>query len=236
MKIGTSAIENVLIQQTLSIEDDKRVFVIGDLDGDLSVLKKALNNVNFDLQTDHLFCLGDVIDRGERSFDLFHYIEELGAHMVLGNHEHLMLESVISKDTKAQDIWTRNGGRWHSSIPENYLMEMCHKLLTKPLSILLKYQGHNIGLSHTLPQSWDWNNYPETKAEVIESLLWNRDVVKKRRLLKNDGVTFSIHGHNSTQVPFWIRNSYHIDTNYYGRPTIVELKKVIDKHIKLTKV
>jgi serine/threonine protein phosphatase 1 len=229
MKIGISAFENVLTQKCISIEDNRRAFVIGDLDGDLHALKQALNNVNFDPQTDHLFCLGDIIDRGEQSYELFQYLEEIDAFMVLGNHEHFMLESVISKDPKAQDIWAKNGGKWHSAIPENDLMEMCFKLLTKPLSILLKYQGHNIGLSHTLPQSWGWNNYPADKTEVIESLLWNRDVVKKRRLLKNDGVTFSIHGHNSTQVSFWISNSYHIDTNYYGRPTIGDLSKVIQR-------
>jgi serine/threonine protein phosphatase 1 len=229
MKIGISAIEHAPFKKCITIDNNKRVFIIGDLDGDLYALIKAMNNVNFDPQSDHLFCLGDVIDRGEKSYELFHYLEEINSHMVLGNHDHLMLESIITKDTEALSIWEKNGGKWHSSIFENELLEMCQKLLTKPLSIILKYQGHNIGLSHTLSTTWDWNHYPADKTKIIESLLWNRDVVKKRKLLKNICVDFSIHGHNSTQVPFWISNSYHIDTNYYGRPTLLDLKSVIQR-------
>ena len=105
MKIGTRALEKAPSQQVIDLANDCRSFVIGDLDGDLLALKDALDRVNFDPHVDHLFCLGDVIDRGEKSYDLFHYIEELGAHMVLGNHEHLMLESIINDDKEALSIW-----------------------------------------------------------------------------------------------------------------------------------
>jgi serine/threonine protein phosphatase 1 len=107
---------------------------------------------------------------------------------------------------------------------------MCDELLTKPLSIVLEYRGYIIGLSHTFAQSWDWENYPDDKSLIVQSLLWDREVVKLDQVVKSHGVDFSIHGHNSTKAPFWVGNSYHIDTNYYGgKPTLLELSDVINK-------
>lgn len=230
MNIGIYAIQGAPIKQRVSISAHCRVFVIGDLDGDLTALKSALKNVDFNPVDDTLFCLGDTIDRGGQSYELLEYLKTIKAYMVLGNHEHLMLESLLSNDEIAFKLWTENGGDWHKTASKVQLKRMCDDLLTKPLSIVLEYQGHKIALSHTFPQQWDWECYPVDKSVIVESLLWDRDVVKKRKVIKNKGVSFSVHGHNSTEFPFWVGNSYHIDTNYYGgKPTLLELSNVINK-------
>jgi len=43
LKIGANAIKKVTVQKTLAIDSVKNVFVVGDLDGCLSGLQKALN-------------------------------------------------------------------------------------------------------------------------------------------------------------------------------------------------
>lgn len=233
MNIGISAIKIAPTKHVISLGDDCRVFVIGDLDGDLLALKSALKNVNFNSQSDALFCLGDTIDRGDKSYELFEYLKAINAYMVLGNHEHLMLESLLSNDKAAFKLWTDNGGNWHKFVSSEKLNVMCDELLTKPLSILLEYRGYKIGLSHTFPQSWDWGNYPDDKSLIVQSLLWDREVFKQNKVVRSHGVDFSIHGHNSTKAPFWVGNSYHIDTNYLGgKPTLLELDEVI-KRIRL---
>ncbi|WP_166419809.1 metallophosphoesterase [Pseudoalteromonas sp. Z1A8] len=228
MHIGVNAIQAVSSKQAVFINDKCRVFVIGDLDGDLPALKSALNNVNFNPQSDTLFCLGDFIDRGDKTYDLFTYLHEIKAYLILGNHEHLMLESLLSNDKAAFKLWTDNGGNWHKYVSSEKLDVMCDELLTKPLSIVLEYRGYKIGLSHTFPQSWNWANYPDDKSVIVQSLLWDREVVKQNKVVESHGVDFSIHGHNSTKAPFWVGNSYHIDTNYHGgKPTLLELSDVI---------
>ena len=228
MHIGINAIQAVSSKQAVFINDKCRVFVIGDLDGDLPALKSALNTVNFNPQSDTLFCLGDFIDRGDKTYDLFTYLHEIKACLILGNHEHLMLESLLSNDAAAFKLWTDNGGNWHKYVSSEKLDAMCDELLTKPLSIVLEYRGYKIGLSHTFPQSWNWENYPDDKSVIVQSLLWDREVVKQNKVVKSHGVDFSIHGHNSTKAPFWVGNSYHIDTNYHGgKPTLLELSEVI---------
>ncbi|HDY92989.1 MAG TPA: metallophosphoesterase, partial [Pseudoalteromonas sp.] len=81
MDIGINAIQAVSSKRTIFINDECRVFVIGDLDGDLPALKNALNNVNFNPERDTLFCLGDFVDRGDKTYDLFTYLQAIRACM-----------------------------------------------------------------------------------------------------------------------------------------------------------
>lgn len=39
-----------------------------------------------------------MIDRGSESVQLIQYLSDINAYFVLGNHEHLMLESIISQE------------------------------------------------------------------------------------------------------------------------------------------
>ncbi|MCP4866957.1 MAG: metallophosphoesterase, partial [Alteromonas sp.] len=58
MKIKTNAISKAPLTKHLTIDNDKRVFVVGDLDGDYSRLKTQLNKVNFNPDEDTLISLG----------------------------------------------------------------------------------------------------------------------------------------------------------------------------------
>ncbi|RXF04931.1 metallophosphoesterase [Pseudoalteromonas phenolica O-BC30] len=218
-----------MYKKTLVIEPSKNVFVVGDLDGSLSGLLKALNRKGFVEHVDHLICLGDIIDRGSESIQLIQYLLDINADFLLGNHEHLMLESIISQDETAMRLWTANGGAWHHDVDKTKLKSVCNHLLNSSLSLLLEYRGKKIGLSHTIPPSWNWSSSPENSEGTVESLLWSRELFKSQKQSSNIGINFSIHGHNSTQMPIWIGNTYHIDTNYYGRPTVVNLSNLIDE-------
>ncbi|WNC68010.1 metallophosphoesterase [Thalassotalea nanhaiensis] len=211
------------------MDDNQRVFVVGDLDGNYRRLKEAMNRVGFDPKADKLICLGDMIDRGDDSLMILELMRELNAFVVLGNHEHLMIESILSHDETAKSLWTKNGGTWHSSVPHEQLKSHCQWLLKQPLSIIAEYQSMKIGVSHTLPMKWNWDNLPVDKSAIVAALLWDRELFYKQKCLVNRGVDFSIHGHNSTQIPIWIENTFHIDTSYYGRPTMVELNAVIEE-------
>jgi serine/threonine protein phosphatase 1 len=65
-------------------------------------------------QADHLFLLGDYIDRGPDSKGVIDYIFELAEKgyqltCLLGNHEEMLLLSFT--DYLMKDIWDRNGGK-----------------------------------------------------------------------------------------------------------------------------
>lgn len=226
MKIKTDAISSAPLCKDLIFSDDTRVFVVGDLDASYSKLEDELNKVGFNAQQDQLISLGDVIDRGRDSVKLIKYLQDIGAHMVLGNHEHMMLEALLSRDSYAMRMWMQNGGKWHQSEPIQTLIEMCKWLKQQPLALKLAYKGKTIGISHTLPPTWSWEHFPGDSAACSTSLLWDRERFTKRNHNINHGVDFSLHGHNSTPEPVWIGNSYHIDTGRFGSPTVVDLAQL----------
>lgn len=233
MKIKTTAINKVPRCNTITIDNDTRVFIVGDLDGNYTKLETELTKVNFKPEEDVLISLGDIIDRGENSTQLVNYFQDIGAHVVLGNHEHMMLESLLSRDMFALRLWSQNGGKWHQSESVPALLTICKWLLKQPLAIKLEYQGHTIGISHTLPSSWDWNNFPTDINDLSWQLLWDRERFTKRQHISNTGVDFSVHGHNSTQQCRWIGNSLHIDTSYYGKPTVINVADTIQTYQQL---
>ena len=228
MKISVTAILNSPSIQHVRLDNNQRVFVVGDLDGNYKGLKEAMSRVSFNPKADKLICLGDMIDRGDDSLMILELMRELNALVVLGNHEHLMIESILNNDATAKSLWIKNGGAWHSSVPDEQLTSYCQWLLNQPLSIMVEYQGMKVGLSHTLPIEWDWDKLPTDKSTIVNALLWDRELFTKKKSVMNCGVDFSIHGHNSIQVPIWIKNTLHIDTSYYGRPTMIELHTIIE--------
>lgn len=64
-------------------------YVVGDIQGCYKPLKKLLKKVKFSTNSDSLWCVGDLINRGPRSLDTLRFLRDLGdaAHIVLGNHD-----------------------------------------------------------------------------------------------------------------------------------------------------
>lgn len=67
MKISATSILNSPSIQHVRLDDKQRVFVVGDLDGNYKRLKEAMSRVDFDITSDKLICLGDMIDRRDDS-------------------------------------------------------------------------------------------------------------------------------------------------------------------------
>lgn len=109
-------------------------YVISDLHGDLDSFKSILEKIQFQ-NTDEMFVLGDVIDRGDESIKLLFELMSYGnIFPILGNHEFMFiqcvrklpLESTIDdfvtyldeEDIMNLSMWISNGGR---STFEQYL-------------------------------------------------------------------------------------------------------------------
>lgn len=96
-------------------------YVIGDLHGCIDLLERLLIAINFNKNTDRLFSVGDLIDRGPNSLPCLHLLTEHWFYAVQGNHENMMLEyfqensiddRLINWNNLEDSDFYYNGGEW----------------------------------------------------------------------------------------------------------------------------
>lgn len=87
------------------------VYCMADLHGERDFFLQMLEQIHFS-DTDHLYILGDVIDRGPGGVDLLEQIMEApNMTMLLGNHEQMCLSTLgPHNEFGAQELWRQNGG------------------------------------------------------------------------------------------------------------------------------
>jgi len=81
-------------------------YIVGDVQGCISSLKNLLKKINFSYDSDRLFLLGDVVNRGENNLETMKFIlsNQDNFEMVLGNHDiHLIACHFDSKKIKKND-------------------------------------------------------------------------------------------------------------------------------------
>jgi bis(5'-nucleosyl)-tetraphosphatase (symmetrical) len=81
-------------------------YAIGDIQGCYDELQLLLDKINFDRQTDQLWFVGDVVNRGPKSLETLRFIKGLGsaAKLVLGNHDiHLLAIYYGARQARAED-------------------------------------------------------------------------------------------------------------------------------------
>lgn len=167
------------------------IYVTSDLHGyPLEKFKKLLEKANFS-DNDHLFVLGDVIDRGEEGINLLQWImKQPNVDVILGNHETFMLccdfllqeiteESEIELTYEQMDIyttWMRNGGGVTVSqlarLPKEERIEIFEYLREMPLYVELRVNEKNFVLVHS--GLGNFNPYKPLSEYTLTDLVWTR--------------------------------------------------------------
>lgn len=225
-------------------------YVISDLHGDLKGFHEILKRINFS-ENDQLYILGDIVDRGPEPLKLLKEIMNMSAHVLLGNHEYMMLESLAqhyeefhgfeSKELdiyRAQRLWFRNGGTitFDQFIEESKdsKKEILEYLLSLPLNIDINIEGKKFLLCHAaIADDIAYQSYYEWERSIPEFAVWNRNWAQYESI-KNVTV---ITGHTPTgNMDAWKCNIYQypggiwdIDTgaaypNYGGRLCCMRLE------------
>ena len=87
------------------------VYVISDLHGCYEEFMEMLELIEFK-ESDELYIIGDIVDRGPEPIKIFKYImDKQNIHMILGNHEKMMYDSLYKKNFFDYSLWMRNGGK-----------------------------------------------------------------------------------------------------------------------------
>lgn len=205
-----------------------RMFVVGDLHGAFDPLVEALKRVGYDRHRDHLFSVGDLVDRGPKNFELLKlFDEEPSFHAVRGNHEEMILE-------REQAMHVANGGAWYYHLS---LIEQDHVdgiIEDMPLLMtVISPSGRKIGIVHADVQGNDWDefvgacqqDFPQSQGVAQ----WSRAGIERAKrampmIIQNVDMVYM--GHTPQGAPVRSGNQCWIDTCAY-RTGQVYLEEVL---------
>lgn len=186
-------------------------YVVGDIHGCYHLLDKALNWVEFNYETDRLFSVGDLCDRGPYSSRVLEFADQLWFHAVRGNHEEMYLRAyeAMYMDGDHDDLllFIRNGGHWLSGIDTDSARRIYEYFSSLPYVIEIDYGDKLVGIIHAEPRllelggqlsakSWQ-KTLDSVEIDLLpnldrQSLLWSRDIAaqtsygKYRRSMPHD--------------------------------------------------
>jgi hypothetical protein len=172
--------------------------IIGDIAGQFDALQALLKIMP---KSATPLSVGDMVDRGPDSKGVLDFFQESGL-AVLGNHEHMMIDSYRKGHYYDHHIWYMNGGtstvqsfgaKGTADIPESYIKYL------ESLPLYLELEPGNEGevgfVSHaplnkhyTLDEATDLGSNTRFNGN---SILWNRGNVAARPGM------YQISGHNS---------------------------------------
>jgi hypothetical protein len=167
----------------------------------------------------HLWILGDLVDRGPDGIGVVRLVRQLQqqapahVHMLLGNHEALMLGEKLFPGTRFDELWLINGGRfsdqeeltaddvaWLRSLPamavagEDLLM---HSDTTRYLAWGASVEQVNTTVQSVLGGD-DLDQHIELFAQLTDRYDFAADngVESARRMLDTFGARRIVHGHS----------------------------------------
>lgn len=178
-----------------------RIFVISDLHGHKEQFFDVLSQGGFS-EDDHLYILGDVIDRGPYGIELLQYIKkQKNMTLLLGNHEEMMVYSVDCPDEYFEP-WLQNGGiptySEYVSLPDEQQKEVMDYLRDLPLYKVVEVNQRKYLLVHAgIPLDHKFTDIDNCiSVAERDDLLWIRETFLSK---DTSHLEFTVvHGHTPT--------------------------------------
>lgn len=217
-------------------------YIVGDIHGLFYNLMELLDIIGFDKTKDRLFSVGDIIDRGPYSEKMIALLDEPWFYMTLGNHEQMMVKSILYSEDSYTQCWLSNGGGWSELVIHKKLLKYAQTLNELPLLIsvdesednttprfnvchaeLIKYNqyGQRILITNSMLDKWEIN------AQQEQYMLWGRSMIdnhynvaqhcynsieKKHHHMTDLSHTFVGHTIPQTGKPIQLEQHIYLDT------------------------
>jgi serine/threonine protein phosphatase 1 len=216
------------VSEKLLPNDGGRMFVCGDIHGCVDALMTKLRILGFNPETDTLYALGDLVDRGQQNVEALDLLDQPWFRSIKGNHEVLMEEAAKGNG----DMHVCNGGGWFACLDEGTRQRLAEKVKRLPVALTVTTpSGRKIGLVHADIPGNDWEEFMARldTQQVQDYALWSRERVGNAKYNRHvdpirnvDHVYF---GHTPLNEPLRAANMSWIDTGCFatGKITVEEL-------------
>ena len=163
-------------------------YIVGDVQGCITSLNNLLTKINFSFDSDRLFFVGDIVNRGENNLETMKFIlsHQDNFDMVLGNHDiHLIACHFDSKKIKKSD-------NFDDILDSNLRDRIIEYLLSKSLSIEL---NGSILVHAGIPPIWSkddvlyFSDYIKSKMQSLSSKQFIDSIYSNKPNKFNDSLT-----------------------------------------------
>ncbi|WP_079389968.1 metallophosphoesterase [Pseudomonas aeruginosa] len=196
-----------------------RDFVVGDIHGEFSKLSKLLSCAEFNEGTDRLFAVGDLVDRGQESRQVGHWLNKPWFKSVMGNHDYWCVEGGQGTEPAGH---RRYGGEWFYSLTSEEQRTIGHALHALPIAIQVDGRnGEKFGIVHAECTCLSWSRFEEAlSGELGDSYrdyhatnaMWRRSRHANQTTIPVAGIDRIYVGHTKVHAVLDFGNVRYIDT------------------------
>ncbi len=219
--------------EKLDLSKFRRVLVAGDVHGCFQLLRRRLEDLQYNPVTDALILLGDLIDRGPESHKAIDWCRLPNVWRVMGNHEQLCAFAMLG----ASHFHVINGGQWFQDLKDDHTRRVHHDiLLDAPLALeVTTPAGHTVGIVHAAVPKNDWDVLKTRLTK--EGAQWDHGPMEEMTWGgpppgQVAGIDHVFFGHDIKARPVRLYNCSWIDTGAHRNKNLTVLD--IDQWLKQT--
>jgi len=216
------------------------VAIIGDVHGCYYTLKQLVGKIKNKYPDIPIYCVGDLVDRGNNSFEVIEFVIAEKIQFTIGNHDFMFYSNMRDPFSLMAKSWNYNGAETTLASYRDKLDQM-----DKHLDLIINSQLFfnlddcfisHAGISKSLKDKLPENILSDDAAlkEILSNDLFNQNsIIWARGDLLNIG-KLQVVGHTHRKEVFYdkVSNALYIDTTAFGNnklsAAIVEQNKLIE--------
>ena len=216
------------------------VAIIGDVHGCYHTLKELVDKIKNKYPNIKIFCVGDLVDRGNNSFEVVEFVVAEKIQCVIGNHDFMFYSNMRDPYSLMAKSWNYNGAETTLASYKDKLNQMDKHLdliINSPLffnldDCFISHAGISKSLKDKLPENFLSDD--AALKEILSNDLFNQNsIIWARGDLLNIG-KLQVVGHTHRKEVFFdkVSNAIYIDTTAFGNnklsAAIVEQNNLVE--------
>jgi len=200
------------------------VAVIGDVHGCYYTLKQLVEKIKNKYPDINIYCVGDLVDRGNNSFEVIEFVVAEKIQFTIGNHDFMFYSNMRDPFSLMAKSWNYNGAETTLTSYKdkfNQMDEHLDVIINSPLffnldDCFISHAGISKSLKDKLPENFLSND--EALKEILGNDLYNQNsIIWTRGDLLNIG-KLQVVGHTHRKEVFFdkVSNTLYIDTTAFG--------------------